>query len=87
MDIKKELSRSFWLTKKIEGQTINLLYEPTKLCTRDYRIFSVYDVKRYNEVKGKYEILYIECLDIQILRELQEKAKSKYSDIKLEFLK
>ena len=73
MDIKKELSKSFWLTKKIEGQAIVLLYEPIRLCNRDYKIFALYNVKRDNKT------LYKECMDIQNIRELQEKAKSKYS--------
>ena len=81
MNIKETLSKAFLLTKKIDGNIINLLYEPIRLCNRDYKVFTLYNVKRDNKT------LYKECLDIQNIRELQEKSKSKYSDIKLEFLK
>lgn len=78
MNVKETLSKSFWLTKKIDGQEIQLLYEPICLCNRNYSIFALYNVKKDNK------IIYKTCLDIYDIKELKEKSGNKNSDVKLE---
>lgn len=78
MNVKETLSKSFLLTKKTDGQEIQLLYEPIRLCNRNYSIFALYNVKKDNK------IIYKTCLDIYDIKELKEKSGNKNSDVKLE---
>lgn len=75
MNIKETLRKKFLLTKKTDGQEIQLLYEPIRLCNRNYSVFALYNVKKNNKT------IYKTCLDIHDLKELKEKA-----DVKLEIL-